>query len=251
MMSMRSIPPSSVSKPENPSPLSEPQGAAEAKTNGASHLVRVWDAPTRLFHWLAAVLVVAAYATWRLGWMDWHETIGEALLALLFFRLLWGVWGSETARFSSFLATPREAVYHLARVLRREPDRQIGHNPAGGWMVLLLLILLFGETLSGLFIDNDVANEGPLTEVTPAPLADAITALHAILWDVLLAAVALHLLAILVYAVAKGQNLVRPMITGRKLLPAEAPQPRLRGPLRAAFFLACSVVAAALLIAFL
>ena len=125
-------------------------------------------APTRLFHWLVVALVAAAYATSKLNWMDWHARAGEALLALVLFRLLWGFFGSETARFSSFLAPPRVAAAASAHVFRREPDHQVGHNPAGGWMVLLLLALLLGETLSGLYVANDVADEGPLTEWVPA-----------------------------------------------------------------------------------
>ena len=73
----------------------------------ASRTVTVWDAPTRLFHWLTAALVAAAYATWRLNWMVWHGWVGEALLALLLFRLLWGFFGSDTARFSRFVVSPR------------------------------------------------------------------------------------------------------------------------------------------------
>jgi cytochrome b len=250
MMSIRRILPLPMPKPDTSSPP-EPQAAADARTKEAGRIVRVWDAPIRLFHWLAVALVAAAYATWRLDWMDWHATIGEALLALLFFRLLWGFFGSETARFSSFLAAPGRALRHLAQALRREPDRQIGHNPAGGWMVLLMLALMLGETLTGLFINNDVADHGPLTDVTPAPIADAISTLHALLWDALLAAIALHVFAILAYAVAKGQNLVLPMITGNKVLPESMPRPRLAGLLRAALLLACGGLAAALLINFL
>jgi cytochrome b len=245
---MRSTPSSPMPEPRNfPNPSAAPE-AAGAKGRDAGRLVRVWDVPLRLFHWLAALLVVVAYVTWRLDWMDWHERAGEALLALLFFRLLWGFFGSETARFSSFLATPGKALRHLAHTLRREPDRQVGHNPAGGWMVLLLLALLLGETLTGLFVGNDVADEGPFTEITPAPITNAITALHALFWDALIAAVALHVLAILVYAAAKGQDLVLPMITGRKILPADVPQPRLAGLVRAAAILACGAAAAVLLI---
>jgi cytochrome b len=209
--------------------------------------VLVWDAPTRLFHWLAAVLVAAAYGTWRLNWMDWHAWIGDALLALLIFRLLWGILGSETARFSAFLARPHRVAHHLARALQREPDRQIGHNPAGGWMVVLLLALMLGETLTGIYVNNDIADEGPLTELVPAPIANLISDLHSILWQVLVAAVALHLAAIVVYAVAKRQNLVLPMITGRKRLPETIGQPRLASPARAALLFACGAVAAAAL----
>jgi cytochrome b len=213
--------------------------------------VLVWDAPTRLFHWLAVALVVAAYTTWRLNWMDWHAWAGDALLTLLLFRLLWGFFGSETARFSRFLVSPGTAARYLAHAFGREPDRYAGHNPAGGWMVVLLLALLFGETLTGLYVANDVADEGPFTQITPPQIANAITALHSIFWDALLAAVALHILAIVVYALAKRHNLLFPIITGRKMLPVSVPPPRMAGPTRAVFLLACSGLAAAALTNFL
>jgi cytochrome b len=213
--------------------------------------VRVWDVPVRVFHWGVVMLVVAAYVTWRLNWMDWHGRCGYAVLALAMFRVLWGFFGSETARFARFLAAPRAAARHLSHAFDREPDRQVGHNAAGGWMVLLLVLLLLGETLSGLYVANDVADEGPLTGLTPAAIANAITALHSILWDALLAAVVLHVLAIVVYAAAKGQNLVRPMITGSKLLPADARHPGTASLARAAILLACSALATAALARFL
>ena len=216
--------------------------------SNATRVIRVWDAPTRLFHWLVAVLVAAAYATWRLNWMVWHGRVGDVLLTLLLFRLLWGFFGSETARFSRFLASPRTAVRYLVHALRREPDRLAGHNPAGGWMALLLLFLLLGETLTGLYVANDIADVGPFTEITPAPVANAIAALHVIFWDALLAAIALHLLAILTYAVAMGQNLLLPMITGTKVLPESVPPPRIASPARAAFLIAGSAAAAAILV---
>ncbi|MGC2410448.1 MAG: cytochrome b/b6 domain-containing protein [Methyloceanibacter sp.] len=213
--------------------------------------VLVWDTPTRLFHWLTVALVVAAYVTWRLNWMDRHAQVGDALLALLLFRLLLGFFGSETTRFSRFLASPRAALRYLAHMFRREPDRQAGHNPAGGWMVLLLLALLLGETLTGLYVANDVADVGPFTELVAAPIANAITVLHLIFWDALLVAMGLHVLAILVYAVAKGHNLVLPMITGRKILPDNVPQPRMIGASRVLLLFGCSVAAAATIANFL
>ena len=219
--------------------------------NIAPRVVRVWDAPVRLFHWLAVVLVAAAYVTWRLNWMDWHERIGDVLLALSLFRLLWGFFGSDTARFSRFLTSPRTAVQHLKYVLVREPDYQIGHNPAGGWMVLLLLLLLLAEALTGLYVANDIADVGPLTEFVPAPAANAIEASHTILWDALLAAIVLHVLAIAGYAALRGQNLLRPMITGRKVLPASLGAPRIASPARAVLLLAGCAAAAAILVSFM
>ena len=214
----------------------------------APRIVLVWDIPIRVFHWLIVALVAAAYATWRLNWMVWHGWIGEALLALVLFRLLWGFFGGETARFSGFLASPGKAFQHLKRAFRREPDRQVGHNPAGGWMVLLLLALLLAETLTGLYVANDMADEGPLTEIVPAWAANAIASAHAILWDALLAAIVLHVLAIAGFAAIKGQNLLRPMITGTKVLPASVAAPRAGSAARAALLLLGSAVATALLV---
>ncbi len=206
--------------------------------------VEVWDLPTRLFHWLVVALVAAAYLSWRLNWMDCHAWFGEALLALVLWRLLWGFFGSDTARFGHFLASPRAAWHHLAQLRRREADREPGHNPAGGWMVLVLLALLFGETLTGIYVGNDVADEGPLTELTPASIANLITALHRLLWQALVAAVVLHLLAIFIYFAVKRHNLLLPMVTGRKRLPAGVPRPRMASMARALAALLCAAAAA-------
>jgi cytochrome b len=214
----------------------------------APRIVLVWDIPIRVFHWLIVVLVVAAYATWRLNWMVWHGWVGDALLTLLLFRLLWGFFGGDTARFSRFLTSPRLAFRHLKYAFRREPDRQVGHNPAGGWMVLLLLALLLVETLTGLYVANDIADEGPLTEVVPAWAANAIASSHAILWDALLAAIILHVLAIAGFAAIKGQDLLRPMITGTKVLPANIAAPQAGSPVRAGLLLLGCAVATAFLV---
>ncbi len=216
-----------------------------------ARVVLVWDVPIRLVHWLVAPLVAAAYATWRLNWMVWHGRIGDTLLALVLFRLLWGFFGGESARFSRFLTPPRAVVQHLKYALFREPDRQVGHNPAGGWMALFLLALLLAETLSGLYVANDIADVGPLTAVIPPGVANAIETSHAIVWEALLAAIVLHVLAIFGYAVVKGQNLLLPMIAGTKVLPESVPAPRIASTTRAAVLLAASAAAAFLLANFM
>ncbi|MGD0562443.1 MAG: cytochrome b/b6 domain-containing protein [Roseiarcus sp.] len=218
---------------------------------GVGRKIVVWDVPTRVFHWLAVALIGAAYATARLNWMDWHARAGYALLVALLFRLLWGFFGSQTARFASFLASPRAAARHLAHALRREPDLQVGHNPAGGWMVLLLVALMLGETLSGLYVGNDIAEEGPLSERVPALIANLIDDSHdRFLWDALLAAIAIHLLAILAYAVGKRHNLLLPMVAGRKVLPPATRPPLMKSSARALLLLACSAAAAIALVKF-
>jgi cytochrome b len=217
----------------------------------AARVVLVWDISIRLVHWSIAILVAGAYATWRLNWMVWHGRIGYILLALLVFRLVWGFFGGETARFSRFLASPTAVLQHLNYALLREPDRQVGHNPAGGWMALFLLALLLAETLSGLYVANDIADVGPFTAIVPAWIADAIEASHAIVWEALFAAVIVHILAIFGYAAVKGQNLVLPMIVGTKVLPESVPAPRIGSVTRAAVLLAVSAAIAAALANFM
>lgn len=224
---------------------------ATNSAGASARSVRVWDLPTRLFHWLTVPLVAGAWATQRLNWIDLHVRLGETLLALVLFRLMWGCVGSETARFRRFLASPGAAWRHLRHLLRREPDLQVGHNAAGGWMVLLLLVLLLAETLSGLYVYNDIADEGPLSEIVPASIANAISALHAWGWDILLAAVVLHVCAIAVYALAKGHNLLGPMITGRKRLPATVRAPARASPWLAALLLTVAATLVALLATYL
>ncbi len=218
-----------------------------SETGRNQQMVLVWDWPVRLFHWATAALLPWLYLTWRWNWMAWHAIAGDGLLALLLFRLLWGFFGSDTARFAKFFALPPVALQHLAHLSRREPDTQVGHNPAGGWMVAAMLAVLLAQTLTGLYVQNDIANEGPLTEHVPAGVANAITALHAILWDVLLALVALHLLAILTYVAVLRHDLVRPMLTGRKLLPASTPRPRIAGSALALLLFGCAAAASALI----
>lgn len=217
---------------------------ARGKESGAEARILVWDLPTRLFHWLSVALVLGAYVTSRLGWIGWHLLDGEALLAIVLFRLAWGVLGSETARFSSFIATPRAALLHLRHVFRREPDAQIGHNAAGGWMVLLLIALLLGETLDGVLLNNDVSNDGPLTEVLPNWVLNLVANLHLWLWHAIAAAVLLHVIAVGVYGVAKRHRLLRAMVTGRKVMAGAAVAPRIASPVLALVLLGGGIVVA-------
>lgn len=208
----------------------------------------VWDLPIRLFHWSMAALVLALYLTSRWNRMDWHVRAGDALLALILFRLLWGFFGSDTARFARFVRSPGAVLRYLAGLLRQGPDDQPGRNPAGGWMVVAMLALLLAQSLTGVFVLNDVVNEGPFTELVPTAVANAMTALHdAVLWDLLLAAIALHILAVLGYALVKRHDLTRPMLTGCKWLPEATPRPGMARPALGVLLLASAAGLAALL----
>jgi cytochrome b len=189
--------------------------------------MRVWDAPIRLFHWVIVLLVAFSYVSAKKGWMDLHFLSGYAILTLLLFRLVWGFVGSDTARFSSFLGNPLAGLRHLAQFTRREPDIQIGHNAAGGWMVLIMLLLLAVQAGTGLFATDDVVSVGPLQQFVSTDVSEKVTSVHAFNFNLILGAIILHVLAITAYAVVKRQNLVRPMITGKKRLPAATRAPRI------------------------
>ncbi len=189
--------------------------------------MRVWDLPVRLFHWSVVVLLIVAWVSQLEFWMTLHFYAGYAVLTLLLFRLVWGFVGSDTARFKRFLTTPLRGLRHLAQFTRREPDTQIGHNAAGGWMVLVLLALLGAETISGLFARDDDITEGPFAHHLSGAGTDIATQIHEISWTIIWIAVLLHVLAILAYWLVKRHNLLRPMITGKKRLPAATRPPRM------------------------
>ncbi len=203
-------------------------------------LMKVWDGPIRLFHWAITLLVLVSYLTYRFDRLGWHMLSGYTILALLLFRLAWGFVGSDTARFSSFLGSPLAGLAHLRTITRREPDDQIGHNAAGGWMVLALLLSLLLQTGTGLFANDEIMNQGPLSGWVGDSTSHWLTRIHVFNFNILLGLIGLHVLFVLIYAAIKGQNLLRPMITGKKRLLAATRQPRLASPALAALILLCA-----------
>src|SRR4051794_23777806 len=203
--------------------------------------VRVWDLPVRLFHWAIVVLIFFAWATQEFNHMEWHGWIGYTILTLLIFRVVWGVIGSDTARFTRFLRSPAAALVHLRHLRRREADTEIGHNAAGGWMVLVMLALLGIQAGTGLFANDDGNTEGPLMHLVGKDESDWLSKIHALNFNLILAVIVLHVAAIGAYAVLKRQNLVRPMLTGVKLVPGEVAAPRLVSPVWALVTLAVAV----------
>jgi cytochrome b len=200
--------------------------------------MRVWDLPTRLFHWAIVALVATSYVTTQLDDIQLHLLSGYTILALLLFRLAWGFVGSDTSRFGRFVKSPVAAFRHLAAFPKREPDDEIGHNAAGGWMVLVMLLLLAVQVGTGLFSNDDVVTQGPLAQFVSKAVSDRITGYHALNFNILLGAIGLHVVAIAAYAAVKRQNLLRPMITGRKRLPGSTRQPRMASPVLAAALVA-------------
>ncbi len=191
--------------------------------------MKVWDVPTRLFCWAVPLLVAAdCLAVWQ-GRGTLHLLCLYALLASLLFRLAWGIVGSETSRFSQFVRGPSAAVRSLAQITRQGPDDQVGHSAAGGWLVLLLLGDLGVDTGTGLFSDAP-PSPGPLAHLVSQPASGVLATVHAISLGILVALVGVQAAAVLAYAVFRKQNLLRPMINGRKRLPGATRQPRMASP---------------------
>jgi cytochrome b len=214
-----------------------------ARPNAGSSLtaVRVWDLPTRAFHWALAVLVSVAWISGTLGRMEIHLLAGYGVLALVLFRIFWGVLGSDSARFTTFLRGPRAAFAHLGEILRRRPDHDTTHNALGGYAVALMLIVLVVQAGSGLFADDDILTMGPLSQYVPGSVVRLATGIHKLNSNLILGVVLLHLVAIAAYALLFRRDLVRPMITGMKQLPPGTPAPRLSSAwLAVALLLLCA-----------
>ena len=208
--------------------------------------VPVWDAPVRLFHWALAILVVFSFVTGKLAgaWLEWHMRSGYTILALLLFRLAWAVVGSQTARFTAFVRGPRAGLDYLKATLARRHPQVLGHNPLGGWMVLFMLALLLLQAGTGLFVDDEIATQGPLAVKVSNAAVARLTTLHRYNEWVILGAVVLHLVAIATYHWALRVNLTGPMVHGKMTVPAPVAPPRMASPWLAAvlFALACGAV---------
>ncbi|WP_413437019.1 cytochrome b/b6 domain-containing protein [Sulfuriferula sp. GW1] len=191
--------------------------------------IKVWDFPVRLFHWGLAICFVASWASAELfdNAMQYHLYAGYAMLILILFRVLWGFMGSTTARFTSFIRGFGTTLKYAGTLHKPHPGQQIGHNPLGGWMVVVMLGILFAQAGTGLFSTDDVATQGPLAFWVGDTLSDTISGIHQQLFNFLLALIVLHISAVLFYRFFKHDNLISPMITGYKDLPGGTSAPAL------------------------
>ncbi|MGC9163150.1 MAG: cytochrome b/b6 domain-containing protein [Thiomonas sp.] len=191
--------------------------------------VRVWDLPLRLFHWALAVCVTLSIITGLIGGnaMQYHFWSGYCLIALLVFRLVWGLIGSHHARFWNFVRGPRDVLRYLRGDDPRPPHLRLGHNPLGSLSVIALLVIITLQVASGLFANDEIFNEGPLANYVSSRTSEILTYYHTnIGLPLVYALVGLHIAAIAYYAIVKHQNLVRPMLTGDIDTVAGAPQAR-------------------------
>lgn len=196
--------------------------------------VRVWDLPIRIVHWLLVLGVIALWYTaevWNsIDNLDWHMDIGFAMIGLLVFRILWGFFGSDTARFRQFVKGPGQIRAYL-----KEPGKGVflGHNPLGALSVLAMLLSLLVQVITGLFAHDELYTSAPLSQYVSSKTSGLLTEIHHLNFNILLALIGLHLAAIAFYQFKKHDPLVQAMITGKKRLRADQlirnPNPRFAG----------------------
>jgi cytochrome b len=222
--------------------------------------IPVWDLAIRLFHWLLVLLIMGLMLTGLIGGfditvplpvnkvfflnnMDVHMYLGQSVLALVLFRLFWGVAGSSTARFSAFVRGPRAVFAYCRALLRGEVPAATGHNPAGAAMIVAMLVLLLAQAGTGLFAHDDTDAEGPLAHLVSTGTSDFLSNVHGVVFYMLLLCIILHVSAIFYYW-WRGENLVMPMLNGSKpvdLLPVGAPLPVMASLGRAVVLMAIAV----------
>ena len=150
------------------------------QTQSNTKLIRVWDWPIRLYHWLLVALFITSWISAEIGGnaMQYHLWSGYAVLGLVLFRVLWGVVGSETARFAHFMRGPSAVLAYTRSWFKPDYHAALGHNPLGGWSVIALLLAIVFQALTGLFSNDDIANEGPLYHLVNKGTSDLISQTH-------------------------------------------------------------------------
>ena len=207
----------------------------------ASVKVAVWDLPTRLFHWALVGLIGFSWWSAENDELELHLYSGYAILTLLLFRLLWGLFGSSTARFANFLRGPAAVLSYLRDT---KGWQAIGHTPIGALSVVALLGLIALQVSTGLFnSDDDGLNEGPLAPLVSADFSETAHEIHETVFNVLLAFIALHVAAILYYRLVLGKKLLGAMISGKAALDPDVEPMR---PGRGWLAVVCLVVALAI-----
>lgn len=178
--------------------------------------IRVWDLPTRIFHWALAISIFAAFISVKIGGnaMVWHSRFGMAVLALLLFRLVWGFIGPEHARFRSFVRGPAAIFAQI----RGKSTSVVGHAPLGALSVLALIGLFTVQSTLGLFTTDEIAFDGPLVKHVSSDLVSFATKWHQLTEWALIGLVVLHIGAVIVHRVVYRHDLVTPMLTGDQLV---------------------------------
>lgn len=178
----------------------------------------VWDLPVRLFHWLLLISLLSAWYTsdGERDLIDYHLKIGYFTLGLIIFRIMWGIFGTQYAKFSQFFPTKTKLLSYLNKSKQNQVDTTVGHNPLGGLMIILMLLLILSQAISGLFMNDDVFTTGPYYESVNSSIQKFMSLIHHNVFDIILFVSVVHIGAIFYYLFAKKINLIVPMFTGYK-----------------------------------
>lgn len=187
--------------------------------------IRIWDLPIRIFHWSIVLLMGLSWWSVEEGNMELHQWSGLAVLALVLTRILWGIYGSATARFSSFITGPVRLLEYMSHMFKLKVPAVPGHTPTGGWMIVILLTLLLVQPALGLFATDDIFYQAPLYYLVSQDLSYTLTGLHKSLFDIILVAALLHVLAVLFYQFILKDRIISPMITGWREWSGALPKP--------------------------
>jgi cytochrome b len=177
-------------------------------------IIRIWDLPIRLFHWLLVICIISSFITVKIGGnaMEWHARVGYCVLTLIIFRICWGFIGSHHARFIHFVPGPKGLLNYLSG----KAKAGLGHNPLGALSVLGLLFSVGLQAVTGLFANDDIAFEGPFAKYISSETVELLTSIHRQNEKILIALIVIHLCAIFYYQKFKGENLIKPMLLGDK-----------------------------------
>jgi cytochrome b len=189
------------------------------KTISERASVFVWDLPVRVAHWLLVISVLGSYVTSQFGTklFNWHKYCGYTILVLVTFRIVWGFVGTRYARFEQFMRSPRQAFrYFGILVSKAESSSYVGHNPLGGWSIVAMLVLLIAQGVTGLFANDEISSIGPFFGWVSISVSNTLTQFHHVFFDALEILIVLHVVTVAYYGYVRNENLLIPMITGRK-----------------------------------
>ncbi|MET0355726.1 MAG: cytochrome b/b6 domain-containing protein [Cellvibrio sp.] len=194
------------------------QNEINENSQATTKTVKIWDLPVRVFHWSLVILFITAYVTNSLGpnYFKYHLWSGYALIILVVFRLIWGLVGTYHARFINFVSNPVATIKYALSVFKRKDAHYLGHNPLGAVMVVVLLLAILVQAVTGLFTNDEIINLGPLYAYVSDELSLELTSLHRQLFYWIVGAVVLHIAAVLFHLWFKRDNIIKAMFTGNK-----------------------------------
>ena len=182
--------------------------------------IKVWDIPIRLFHWVLVALVTSQFL---IAWVfteqiDLHVKLGYLTLALIVFRIFWGFIGTAYAQFKNFLVSPTSLVAYIKELFNQtSQSKSAGHNPIGGYSTIAIIVCILAQGFSGLFCDDDVFTVGPLRHLVSDNATSIFNQVHALNAKILVGLLCTHVAAIFWHLLVKRENLIKPMITGKKI----------------------------------